>query len=270
MKIRWLDKAKFTVGAEIFQAISNLDQMYEFNSSDGYVFSKTKKMIDRYDSYLGGEDINNIFEIGVFRGGSVIFFCEYFNPKKMVAIDFQLECVDLDNYIKKRSLESKVIPYYSTNQADSHKLNDIIAKEFGDELLDIVIDDASHFLEETRASFNTLFPKLKPGGIYVIEDWQWVHSQHKSLLENFKNKSPLTNIIFEIIMTCGSAANIIDEIVVTDNLCFIRRGVGYIDSKTFDIANSFYFRGEKQNKVDYFSALEKRSVNLFSRFNKCK
>jgi predicted methyltransferase len=38
-----------------------------------------------------------------------------------------------------------------------------------DQLLDLVVDDTSH-LGPTRASFNTLFPRLRPGGVYVIED----------------------------------------------------------------------------------------------------
>ena len=35
---------------------------------------------------------------------------------------------------------------------------------------DPVVHDASHTYEETRASFEFLFPLLSRGGIYVIED----------------------------------------------------------------------------------------------------
>ena len=31
----------------------------------------------------------------------------------------------------------------------------------------------SHLRDETIASFETLFPRLRPGGQYVIEDWAW-------------------------------------------------------------------------------------------------
>ena len=34
-----------------------------------------------------------------------------------------------------------------------------------------MIDDASHLLDPTRSSFDVLFPLLRPGGVYVIEDW---------------------------------------------------------------------------------------------------
>jgi hypothetical protein len=35
---------------------------------------------------------------------------------------------------------------------------------------DIVLDDGSHVAEHQKASFETLFPLLKEGGLYVIED----------------------------------------------------------------------------------------------------
>lgn len=38
---------------------------------------------------------------------------------------------------------------------------------------DIVIDDASHASHHQQAAFLEIFPKLKSGGIYVIEDLRW-------------------------------------------------------------------------------------------------
>ena len=48
-------------------------------------------------------------------------------------------------------------------------MNEVI-NEIGD--LDIIIDDGSHINEHVIKTFNLLFPKLKDGGIYVIEDTQ--------------------------------------------------------------------------------------------------
>jgi hypothetical protein len=39
--------------------------------------------------------------------------------------------------------------------------------------VDLVIDDASHLYPFTKGSFETLFPRLRPGGLYIIEDWSW-------------------------------------------------------------------------------------------------
>ncbi|MBB5803214.1 demethylmacrocin O-methyltransferase [Saccharothrix ecbatanensis] len=38
--------------------------------------------------------------------------------------------------------------------------------------LDIVIDDGSHLSHDVISSFRALFPKLRPGGLYVVEDLQ--------------------------------------------------------------------------------------------------
>lgn len=39
--------------------------------------------------------------------------------------------------------------------------------------LDIAIDDASHASHHQQFAFLTLFPKIAPGGLYVIEDLRW-------------------------------------------------------------------------------------------------
>jgi hypothetical protein len=35
----------------------------------------------------------------------------------------------------------------------------------------LIVDDASHEGEPTRASFDLLWPLVRPGGYYVVEDW---------------------------------------------------------------------------------------------------
>jgi hypothetical protein len=37
--------------------------------------------------------------------------------------------------------------------------------------IDLLIDDCSHYGKETMASWKMLWPLVKPGGFYVIEDW---------------------------------------------------------------------------------------------------
>jgi demethylmacrocin O-methyltransferase len=55
------------------------------------------------------------------------------------------------------------------DQADAEFLAGLAA-EIGP--LDIVIDDGSHLSDHVLGSFATLFPLLRPGGLYVIEDLQ--------------------------------------------------------------------------------------------------
>ncbi len=39
--------------------------------------------------------------------------------------------------------------------------------------IDIIIDDASHASHHQQNAFLTLFPKLRSGGLYIIEDLRW-------------------------------------------------------------------------------------------------
>ncbi len=51
----------------------------------------------------------------------------------------------------------------------------ILTQELQDRQINLVIDDASHLYQETKVSFETLFPLLRPGRLYVIEDWNSDH-----------------------------------------------------------------------------------------------
>lgn len=101
----------------------------------------------------------NFLEIGVFEGGSIELWRNYFGPKAHIAgIDINPDCA---NYVEK---PNKV---FIGSQADkaflSRVKNDIGA-------LDIILDDGSHVAYHQMTSFRELFPILKSGGLYVIED----------------------------------------------------------------------------------------------------
>ena len=41
----------------------------------------------------------------------------------------------------------------------------------GDDPFDLIVDDGCHQGETVRRSFNLLWPLVRPGGFYVVEDW---------------------------------------------------------------------------------------------------
>lgn len=53
------------------------------------------------------------------------------------------------------------------SQADSDFLQGVVQEIGG---VDIVIDDGRHVMKHIKASFETLFPLLSEGGLYVVED----------------------------------------------------------------------------------------------------
>lgn len=126
------------------------------NHSTGYL-----ENFERHFGHLRNEPIR-LLELGVFHGGSLLMWQEYF-PKALV--------VGLDRRPNPLKEISERIHFYRGSQEDELLL-DRIAHECAPDGFDIVIDDASHIGTLSRASFRHLFQKhLKPGGTYVIEDW---------------------------------------------------------------------------------------------------
>lgn len=113
---------------------------------------------DRYLSHLRNKPIV-MFEIGVFDGGSLEMWRHYLGSSAtIVGIDINPACaerVDAPNIVRIGS------------QADSSFLVGLV-EEFGPP--DVVLDDGSHIAKHQRASFDALFPHLRSGGLYMIED----------------------------------------------------------------------------------------------------
>lgn len=108
----------------------------------------------------------NILEIGVGgyefpdAGGESLRMWKFYFPKSKI---FGIDIFD------KRDLEEKRIRIFQGSQADSEFLLNV-CREIGE--IDIIIDDGSHINEHVLTSFNILFPLMKKGGIYVVEDIQ--------------------------------------------------------------------------------------------------
>lgn len=103
-----------------------------------------------------------LLELGVYKGGSLLLWRDYFERGSIIGLD--LQPVKLDD-------PSGRIRVYQGMQQDTALL-DRIASENAPVGFDVIIDDCSHIGELTRISFWHLFDNhLKPGGLYVIEDW---------------------------------------------------------------------------------------------------
>lgn len=180
---------------------------------------KYKWLLDDYARFLNTRpnfSPQNLFEIGIFDGGSTVLWFEHFQPKKLVAIDL---CRPKTNgtpspsigdseyfkrYASSRGLERRIKTYWGIDQGDRAKLREMVAQEF-DGPLDLVLDDGSHLYGPTRASFETLFPLLRPGGLYVIEDWSWSHWQSWETKDFWPTEPALTKLITELVEVTGSS-----------------------------------------------------------------
>lgn len=97
-----------------------------------------------------------LLELGVYLGYSLRTWREYFTAATIIGIDHQPLMTD--------TLPQTFV--YQCDQTDPG-LPEILAPHGP---LDIVIDDCSHRCANTIASFKLLWPLLKGGGLYIIED----------------------------------------------------------------------------------------------------
>lgn len=108
----------------------------------------------------------NLLEIGVggyhfpnAGGNSLRMWKRYFPFGKIYSLDIH----------DKSALEESRIKIFKGNQIDKEFLK-TVTDAMG--TIDIIIDDGSHINEHVIETFKILFPKLKDGGIYIIEDTQ--------------------------------------------------------------------------------------------------
>ena len=133
--------------------------------STGYDTDKgTNGYLGIYDErfrHLVDSEIN-LLELGIQRGGSLLMWRDYFRRAVIAGLD--CDAVTVDDTTGR-------VHVYRGFQQDTAILDKIRVETAADGF-DIIIDDASHLAGPSRASFWHLFENhLKPGGVYVIEDW---------------------------------------------------------------------------------------------------
>ena len=107
-----------------------------------------------------------IVEFGVFHGGSLQMWKQYFGSQaRIFGVDINPKC----------HLEEEQIEILIGDQEDEEFLTALAAKVGP---IDILIDDGGHRMSQQLVTFATLFPLIKPDGVYVVEDlhtsyWQY-------------------------------------------------------------------------------------------------
>lgn len=112
----------------------------------------------RHLSKFVGREVH-VLEIGVYSGGSLPMWREYFGPQCQVhGVDIEEAC---------RVYENDWTSISIGDQADRR-----FWKRFKQEhpRIDVLIDDGGHEPEQQLATLEEMLPHLRPGGVYVCED----------------------------------------------------------------------------------------------------
>ena len=116
-----------------------------------------------------------LIEIGVFQGQSLKTWAEYFPKAVIVGLDVNADALRYD-----------VPANAHVRIGDASKLEflDEVIAEFGQPR--VIIDDGSHFWHHQIDSLRYLWPRLLPGGIYVLED---LHTSFGHFEAEYRNSS---------------------------------------------------------------------------------
>jgi SAM-dependent methyltransferase len=247
----WKDGERFVVGGTAFQALLTGTVKYgEPEREEEFLIFKPRPLIERYATLVAELRPQRIFELGIKTGGSTMFFAEFARPLRLVAIDREplSQVIErIQAQAAQADLAEVVRAFGDVDQADRARLAEIVEEQFDGSPLDLVVDDCSHLYEPTRASFNELFPRLGPNGVYVIEDWQWAHPPLDSEDPErvlYPGQVPLTRLLFEIALALPSIPGLISNISISSPAAVITRGDADIDPSGFDISTCSNRKGQ--------------------------
>jgi hypothetical protein len=152
---------------------------------------------DIYDFFLKQfyDSSGSILEIGIFEGNSLHVWLELFSHAYIYGMDIDKE------YSGERY---SVIKGDQSNIHHLNNLNNIISNKG----LFFINDDGSHIPEHQLLTFNTLFPALVEGGVYIIEDIEtsyWTKNGLYGYDTRYGYKHP--NSIIEIFKEVADSVN---------------------------------------------------------------
>ena len=242
--IEWLSKSQIKVRGSKFALAS-----FGAPPTKELRIMKERFQINCYESLAKeiGPDAN-IVELGIRTGGSTAFLAVLFQPRILTAIEIDERASNLFNeFLACHPDGSRIRTHFECDQGDVVDVKKVLEDDFGKQPIDMVIDDASHRLEPSTISFNILFPRIRPGGIFVIEDWSWEHyAEGQAGPDHLADQvTGFARLALEASLVCAHRPDVIAKVVLMRGIAIIYRGPVELAAEGFSISELLGERGKK-------------------------
>lgn len=177
------------------------------------------------------QDITNVLEIGVYFGASILMWRDYFPNATIHGID-TFEGLqgnghrfnDADRFYNRHKQENlERIKLYKVDQSKEDELLQF-ATEQQDISFDFILDDGSHLMKDQQITLKYLFPLIKPGGCFIMED---LHSSMAfgdyDVLRNYSNTTfnmlkhfTKTKELHSVYIDMSDIESMIDEVIIKE------------------------------------------------------
>lgn len=112
---------------------------------------------DGYEEFLTGKSPEVLIEVGIFNGGSLRMWSEYYPQAKIIGLD-----INPESFVNEGNIHS-----FFCDQSNPIKTILPMVRLLG---CDLFIDDGSHLWSHQLNTFMVIFPLLKAGSVYIVED----------------------------------------------------------------------------------------------------
>ena len=130
-----------------------------------------------------------ILEIGIERGYGLLTWARYFGNAHVTGIDLPNHPFTPRNKVEQEKIAKQFTEYDRVTRLFFNTTVPDKWDAVGDKLFDIIIDDGGHNPDTQTATFSSAWSRLKPGGLYFIEDISHRYSDQKLLkLDNLLSK----------------------------------------------------------------------------------
>lgn len=121
-----------------------------------------------YEKLFAGIDARLFLEVGITDGSCLRAWQEVFPTAKIIGLDIH-PCADKS---------------FETHVGDQRSKADCERAVRG-RLFDVILEDAYHSTENTLLTLFWLWPYVKPGGLYIIEEWADIGNSWHNIKELF-------------------------------------------------------------------------------------